>query len=275
MSKFQTTTERTMLEYFDSLLSEEPAAHSDTEIAAPEPVVLAAAAELPEVEPAPASPVPVADAEVALDAQRRQNLAALFKSVSPVSNTELVTPPAEQKEELQTLEMQLAESGLETMSDAIIPPNVVEEMAKQGEFQTLFFEVAGLTLAVPLKKLGGIHRIGRTNHIIGRPDWFMGVMPTRGEQYNVVNTAMWVMPEKCTPELEQRLDYQYLIMLDDSPWGLACEKVLTAERLTVDEVKWREQLGRRPWLAGMVIDKMCALLNVDAMIALLSQGLES
>ena len=48
-----------------------------------------------------------------------------------------------------------------------------------GEFQALFFEVAGLTLAVPLKALGGIHELGEVNHLFGKPKWFKGVMINR------------------------------------------------------------------------------------------------
>ena len=55
-----------------------------------------------------------------------------------------------------------------------------------GEFQALFFEVAGLTLAVPLKALGGIHELGEVNHLFGKPKWFKGVMINREEKLNVV-----------------------------------------------------------------------------------------
>lgn len=47
-------------------------------------------------------------------------------------------------------------------------------------------------------------------------------------------------------------------MLDNSLWGLACTKLLGTEWLSSDKVRWREQVGKRPWLAGMVKEK-CAL----------------
>jgi purine-binding chemotaxis protein CheW len=40
-------------------------------------------------------------------------------------------------------------------------------------------------------------------------------------------------------------------------------------------VKWREREGKRPWLAGMVKDKMCALVDAQQLIALLNQGMDS
>jgi purine-binding chemotaxis protein CheW len=64
------------------------------------------------------------------------------------------------------------------------------------QFQALYFEVAGLTLAVPLNSLGGIYQLGEINRLIGKPDWFSGVMLHREEKLNVVDTARWVMPER-------------------------------------------------------------------------------
>jgi purine-binding chemotaxis protein CheW len=64
-------------------------------------------------------------------------------------------------------------------------------------------------------------------------------------------------------------------MLDDSCWGLACERIVTTAVLKPDDVKWREANGKRPWLAGMVKEKMCALINVQQLIAMLEQGQSS
>jgi purine-binding chemotaxis protein CheW len=144
-----------------------------------------------------------------------------------------------------------------------------------GEFQALFFEVAGLTLAVPLKALGGIHQLGEVTQLFGKPKWFKGVMLNREENLNVVDTARWVMPEKYTQELEEKLDYQYLITLGDSQWGLLAEKLVNNITLRSEDVKWRANSGKRPWLAGVIKEKMCALIDVEYLNQLLEQGLDS
>ncbi|CSC90957.1 purine-binding chemotaxis protein CheW [Vibrio cholerae] len=46
------------------------------------------------------------------------------------------------------------------------------------------------------------------------------------------------------------------------------------ELLSTEKVRWREQVGKRPWLAGMVKEKMCALIHVQALIAMLNAGLD-
>jgi purine-binding chemotaxis protein CheW len=41
-----------------------------------------------------------------------------------------------------------------------------------------------------------------------------------------------------------------------------------------EQVRWREVPGKRPWLAGMVKEKMCALIHVEALIEMLQSGLD-
>lgn len=151
----------------------------------------------------------------------------------------------------------------------------VDVSYREQAFQALFFEVAGLKLAVPLIQLGGIHQLEKIGPLFGKPAWFKGVMLHREEKLSVVDTARWVMPEKYNEKLADSLNYQYLIMLDKSHWGLACERLITTETLQPDDVKWRESDGKRPWLGGMVKKKMCALVNVDQLIQLLDRGMGS
>jgi len=143
---------------------------------------------------------------------------------------------------------------------------------RQGDFQALFFNVAGLTIAVPLIELGGIYKIEKTTSLMGKPDWFKGVMLYREDKINVVDTALWVMPEKCDEKLKSSLNYQYIIMLSNSAWGLSAENLVDTVVLKQDEVKWLDTGSKRPWLSGLVKDKMCALLDVDALIQLLNDG---
>ena len=148
-----------------------------------------------------------------------------------------------------------------------------EKNYREGSFQAMFFEVGGLTIAVPLIELGGIHNADKTNSLMGKPDWFKGVMVHREENINVVDTALWVMPEKCDEKLKDSLNYQYIIMLSNSQWGLSAETLVDTVTLEQDDVKWIDGASKRPWLAGLVKNRMCALLNVDAMINLLDEGL--
>ncbi len=184
-----------------------------------------------------------------------------------------VSPPDEQV--IKDVEEQVAVVAQQQNAAPPNAPTLPLEKRLDEKFQALFFEVAGLTLAVPLITLGGIHQLTKLGPLFGKPKWFMGIMLHREEKLSVVDTAQWVMPEKYDQNLADQLNYQYLIMLGDSSWGLASEKLVNTVSLTKADVKWREASSKRPWLAGMVKDKMCALLDVDELIAMLDNGLGS
>ncbi len=140
-------------------------------------------------------------------------------------------------------------------------------------FQVLYFDVYGILFAVPLDELGGIHRLESTNHLIGRPEWYLGLQTNRDSQLDVVDTAKWVMADKLSGE-EHKESYQYIVMLGESLWGLACGELKGTELVRPEQVRWREVPGKRPWLAGMVKEKMCALIHVEALIEMLQSGLD-
>ncbi|CSC47447.1 purine-binding chemotaxis protein CheW [Vibrio cholerae] len=144
---------------------------------------------------------------------------------------------------------------------------------REKDFQVLYFDVNGVTFAVPLDELGGIHRMTTLNHLIGRPAWYLGLQTNRDSQLDVVDTAKWVMAEKLRDESYKQA-YQYIVMLGESAWGLASTQLMGTELLSTEKVRWREQVGKRPWLAGMVKEKMCALIHVQALIAMLNAGLD-
>ena len=150
----------------------------------------------------------------------------------------------------------------------------VDKNYRKGSFQAMFFDVAGLLIAVPLIELGGIHQIEKITSLMGKPDWYKGVMLYREDKINVVDTALWVMPEKCNETLLNALSYQYIIMLGSTAWGMMAENLVDTVTLQQEDVKWLDNNVKRPWLAGLVKDRMCALLDVDALVKMLDDGAE-
>jgi purine-binding chemotaxis protein CheW len=142
----------------------------------------------------------------------------------------------------------------------------------QEPFECLLFDVAGLTLAVPLVCLGSIHPLAgqELTPLFGQPDWFLGILPTPSGNLKVLDTARWVMPERYCDELRDGL--QYVISVQGYEWGLAVHQVSRSIRLDPHAVKWRGQRTQRPWLAGTVIEHMCALLDVAVLAELIASG---
>jgi len=146
----------------------------------------------------------------------------------------------------------------------------------QGRFQTLLFEVAGLTLAVPLAKLKGVipNEVGLTP-MPGHSQLFLGVTPYQGIQSKVVDTARFVLPQDRVAQLDEDATERtgHLVMIDDGRWALACNTIGDVVELSSRDVKWRTGSGKRRWLAGTVIERMCALLDIDELIQLLVEGM--
>lgn len=138
----------------------------------------------------------------------------------------------------------------------------------QTEIDCLLFDVCGLKLAVPMEMLGRIIKLeDELNFIIGKPDWFLGVLNDQEYRLSAIDTALYIMPEKGKRLSES--GYTHLLQLQRSNWTLACSRVYHTVRIHPNDVKWRSLNGKRPWLAGTVIQHMCALLQVDTLIHLL------
>ena len=95
----------------------------------------------------------------------------------------------------------------------------------------------------------------------------MGMTDIRGNKINIVDTFRFVKPDVG----ESPDKYDYIIKLGQSNWSLGCDVLEGNRTLTKEQVKWRVNVGNRPYLAGIVKDDKCALLHVDALIALFNQ----
>lgn len=158
----------------------------------------------------------------------------------------------------------------------VAPPEPVKPAKARRDwadeaFECLLFEVGGLTLAVPLISLGSIYPLTtELTPLFGQPDWFMGILPSQAGNLKVVNTGLWVMPERYEDSLKD--GYGYVISIEGYDWGLAVTNVRESIRLQPEQVKWRSSSGQRPWLAGTVIDHMCALMDVVELAGLIASG---
>ena len=154
------------------------------------------------------------------------------------------------------------------------PPRVPDERPAWAAepFECLLFDVAGLTLAVPLVCLGSIYSLAGHDltPLFGQPDWFLGILPSQAGNLKVLDTARWIMPERYRDDFRQGL--QYVISVQGYEWGLAVHQVSRSLRLDPNEIKWRSHRGQRPWLAGTVIEHMCALVDVSELAELIASG---
>jgi purine-binding chemotaxis protein CheW len=224
------------------------------------------------------------------DAAKKAKLQKLLSSaqpnivVAPIVNLEIVAPPktafVADASEIQEWVIETAvavveaEPAIETSAvvetelltqQFQIPwlewmPNGLPQWA-QSRFDVLLFKVSGLTLAVPLVSLGQIQPItDELTPLFGQADWFMGLQPTPQGKIRTVNTAKFVMPERYDECFVKSA--KYVVSINGVPWGLAVDSVNQPISLMPEEVKWRGDRSKRPWLAGTVKEHMCALLDI-------------
>ncbi|MFA7552874.1 MAG: chemotaxis protein CheW [Spongiibacteraceae bacterium] len=144
----------------------------------------------------------------------------------------------------------------------------------QQRFECLLFSVGGLALAVPLVELGAIHPMDDESltSIFGQVNWFMGLMRGKNSNLRVIDTAQVVMPERYVETMREQ--YGYVISINGVDWALAVDSVANAIVLEPEDVRWRGERSKRPWLAGTVVEHMCALLDVSQLTAMFeAQGL--
>ena len=172
---------------------------------------------------------------------------------------------------LSTPTLNIQQEPEKATSEPIEKEDEWENLIVEDQFQVLFFELNHITFAIPLTDLGGIYHLSDSlNFLMGKPAWFRGVMSHNERLYNIVDTSSWLQLDRNAADL----NYTHFILLGDTPWGLSCEKLLGTENLNKDQIRWRDKKGSRPWLAGMVKQKMCALIHAKELVKLLDQGMD-
>ncbi|OCX24632.1 CheW domain-containing protein [Pseudomonas graminis] len=241
---------------------------------------------LPASQPAPMSrPAPVS---LAYTAQPEPAAARVMERpvvMPPVILPPVIMPEVEPAVESPALEARVVEEPPVALVEPVVdvhlsaqrtptpPPTGDERPAWAAEpFECLLFDVAGLTLAVPLVCLGSIYPLAGHDltPLFGQPDWFLGILPSQAGNLKVLDTARWIMPDRYRDDFRQGL--QYVISVQGYEWGLAVHQVSRSLRLDPNEIKWRTHRGQRPWLAGTVIEHMCALLDVSELAELIASG---
>jgi purine-binding chemotaxis protein CheW len=148
----------------------------------------------------------------------------------------------------------------------------------EQEFQALLFKAGGLMLAVPLVELSGIQEWepDKVTPMPGHVEWYLGLYTYRERSVPIVDTAHLVLPEDRLQSLSQDPNERLsrIVFIGNGRWGLACDEVSEVITLTEEQVRWRSSRTKRRWLAGTVLEHMCALIDPPAFAEMLASGME-
>ena len=141
------------------------------------------------------------------------------------------------------------------------------------EFESLLFTAGGLKLSIPLVKSNGILAWDSVDltPMPGHKLWYLGIIIHQGKHVKVIDVLNFVTPSsyKVKPPKDR---LQNIVLIEDANWGLACDSITGTLALQRDGVRWRTNRSKRPWLAGTVIEQMCALIDTDEFVRLLSNN---
>jgi len=194
-------------------------------------------------------------------------LDALLSEIEPVA-LDVVEPVQEQVSTEPAVETLREAKTIVANSEVPVFSEGAEPLASD-EFQILLFDVSGVKFAVPLDNLNGILEWSdEVTAMPNRSDWFLGILAERERQIKVIDTAIVVVPSKFRGQHDPN-NLKKIILIGDSCWGLACDAVSEVVTLNRKDVRWRNETTKRPWLAGTVIEHMCALLDADEFASML------
>lgn len=216
----------------------------------------------------------ILDQQLAIDAY----LNALLDDPAAAQTNSVTAEPAADEARAPAERVHIFTSPTVTVADIAVPrADAVDSRgvpAWAGErFQAQLFEVAGLTLAVPLVKLTDVvAQAGEMAPLSGHSPLFAGQTDYRELPLRVVDTARLVLPAERVARLsgDPTSRCRSLVVVDEGRWALAGSSIGAVIELESSAVRWRGGDGKRLWLAGTVIERMCALLDIDQLSRVLA-----
>lgn len=158
-------------------------------------------------------------------------------------------------------------ASLETV-DEVLRPAEVPDWAELP-FQVLMFSVNKINLAVPLSRLSGILTLeDRISQLPGQPAWSLGVAVNHDTKVVVADTRRLLMPEVVSDE-QDTSSLKHVLLIGEGERGLAVDALKGTIMLDKEAIRWRGAKGRHPWYAGIIIEELTALLDVDGVMEML------
>lgn len=135
----------------------------------------------------------------------------------------------------------------------------------ESRFSAIEFGVGRYRFVAPLNMLDSVQQVAqRPTPMFGQPDWHRGVVLNRGRQMVLVDIGALLGLEDAEPVTEP----DHVLVLPGGRYGLLSSKVPEPLTLTGSGIRWSRPEQKRTWLAGLLPEQMCVLLDTEALLAL-------
>ncbi len=216
----------------------------------------------------------------------------LIEQANAISNLLLTDPESLNSDQA----LQLAD-GLLKNTESITQPNLQDTLADSKEipkhadnhtkreirneqlslynslpsrFQVLLCDVGEQTIAIPLVELGGIMQVERFTKRSSKQSWYYGLF-VKGEQtFTCIDSARYLSNADNSALKKDKLpddqEYKYVVQLGKSEFAICCHSVSTTLEVEKQDVKWKQNVTKQPWFAGILKTQMHALIDGAEMV---------
>ena len=188
-------------------------------------------------------------------------------------------PPETEIVENQTRPTTVAKAETKQIEE-VVKSTLLDGQPEWAEkaFQTLFIDIDGMDIAIPMEAMSGIRKYPDTlTQLPNAAAWIDGTFKSHGQNIQVVNARkLFLLSNDREIDSEEELKKpEFIVQVGDGRWGLACHSADRAAMLEPDQIRWSGAERRRPWLLGMIKKHLCALLDGDEFIKYLDSGAKS
>jgi purine-binding chemotaxis protein CheW len=94
------------------------------------------------------------------------------------------------------------------------------------------------------------------------------VIVNRDEKVVIIDSARFLMPERVTADTQT--EPKQLLLIGEGDRALAVDTICNTLNVVKDDVRWRNGIHNKPWYAGILIEELSVLLDVDGVLQMLA-----
>jgi len=143
-----------------------------------------------------------------------------------------------------------------------------------SNFKCLMVDVGGIAIAIPVTKVLGT--MAWEHNVVDTTAPIVDTLKTPdGQRVSVIDVARIVLPLDQWPRNRGQGDggMHPLVLVTNGQFGLLVDRLNGEKTVISQEITWRSEATRRPWLAGTSKSLACVVLDVDALVGLMGAAL--